>query len=45
MRFRLQVHKWLHPTHILVGWDGTPLKCGTCLRLPNPQNGLPRAYR
>jgi hypothetical protein len=38
----LRLHARLNPGHVIVGWYGKPLRCGTCLGLPNPENGLPR---
>ena len=41
-RVLLRLHSRCHPDHVLVGWDGVALRCGTCLRLQHPENGLPR---
>lgn len=40
----LRLHARLHLDHVLVGWDGRPLRCGTCLGLDRPENGLPRRH-
>ena len=35
-------HQRRNPSHVLVGWSGDLLRCGTCLRLAKPENGLPK---
>lgn len=40
-RARLRWHARRHPDHVLVGWYGVALRCGTCLGLSHPNNGLP----
>ena len=39
MNWRLRLHKLRG--HTLVGRYGMATACGTCLGLPNPENGLP----
>lgn len=40
--YRLARHQQEHPDHVLVGRYGEVSACGTCLGLPNPENGLPK---
>lgn len=28
-------HKRRNPSHVLIGWDGKPLACGTCMEIPH----------
>lgn len=34
-------HAWKHADHVMVGYDGATLACGTCMGLSDPENGLP----
>lgn len=43
-RAYLWLHAKRHPDHVLVGWNGPLIRCGTCLGLARPENGLPRVY-